>query len=219
MWKWENSDPFGANLPNENPSGLGAFAFNLRFPGQYYDQEMGTHYNYFRDYDPATGRYVQSDPIGLIAGLNTFAYVDGNPISGLDFFGLANGGGQMPSPFPILRRTYIEMKDKNVPGTDQFFHCLAACRAVKEGFTAKRVLDWMDLKENRDAALNVVGLYGRRKLSPAEMDADSEDDRRANRQGTQCPPGQTCEQQCSSLLDQLPARYQPFMKNYRSKWP
>jgi RHS repeat-associated protein len=87
VWQWEMAT-FGASLPNENPSGLGAFKYNLRFAGQYFDEETGLHYNYFRDYDPKTGRYIQSDPIGLRGGLNTYAYVGGNPISFIDPLGL-----------------------------------------------------------------------------------------------------------------------------------
>jgi len=47
-WAWDPNDPFGKTAPNENPASVGAFAFNLRFPGQYFDTETGTHYNYFR---------------------------------------------------------------------------------------------------------------------------------------------------------------------------
>jgi RHS repeat-associated protein len=79
-WKWE-SDPFGSTIPNENPSVLGLFAYNLRFPGQQYDAVVGLHYNYFRDYDPAVGRYVESDPIGLMGGLNTYLYASATPSS------------------------------------------------------------------------------------------------------------------------------------------
>jgi RHS repeat-associated protein len=67
---------------------LGAFTCNLRFPGQYFDRETNLHYNYFRDYDPGIGRYVQSDPIGLVSGINTFGYVGGNPLSRSDPIGL-----------------------------------------------------------------------------------------------------------------------------------
>jgi RHS repeat-associated protein len=47
------------------------------------------HYNYFRDYDPAIGRYIKSDPIGLKGGINTFGYVDGDPLKKSDVLGLA----------------------------------------------------------------------------------------------------------------------------------
>jgi RHS repeat-associated protein len=62
--------------------------FNLRFPGQYFDAETGLHYNWHRYYDPETGRYITSDPIGLRAGLNTYRYASQNPLTGYDIYGL-----------------------------------------------------------------------------------------------------------------------------------
>src|SRR6185312_13928276 len=79
VWSWE-SDPYGTTQPNENPSGLGVFPFNLRYPGQYFDAETALNYNYYRDLDPATGRYIESDPVGLGGGANTYAYVGGMPV-------------------------------------------------------------------------------------------------------------------------------------------
>jgi len=88
VWRWE-SDPFGTTQAQEDPDGDGTrFAYNLRFPGQFYDTESGLHYNYLRTYDPATGRFLESDPIGLAGGSNTFAYVGGNPLTYFDLFGL-----------------------------------------------------------------------------------------------------------------------------------
>ena len=93
VWKWDNTEPFGNSAPDENPSSLGTFSFNLRFPGQYYDVETGKHYNYFRDYDANLGRYIQSDPIGPKGGPNTYAYVSGDPFRLTDPKGLAQWNG------------------------------------------------------------------------------------------------------------------------------
>lgn len=72
VWSWQRS-PFGTLSPDDDVDGDGkGVTFNLRFPGQYYDWETGLHYNYFRTYDPSTGRYLESDPIGLGGGLNTY---------------------------------------------------------------------------------------------------------------------------------------------------
>jgi RHS repeat-associated protein len=81
VWKWDQQEPFGATGPNADPDGDGvAFDFPLRFPGQYFDRESSLAYNYFRDYNSEIGRYVQSDPIGLNAGVNTFSYVLNSPL-------------------------------------------------------------------------------------------------------------------------------------------
>lgn len=88
VWRWDSA-PFGETLPNEQPTQATAkFVFNLRFPGQQHDAETGLHYNYYRDYDPAAGRYVESDPIGLDGGFNTYAYVSSRPVEFDDSYGL-----------------------------------------------------------------------------------------------------------------------------------
>jgi RHS repeat-associated protein len=98
VWRWDlTPSAFGDHAAQTDPDGDGTgYTFNLRYPGQYYDAETGLHYNYFRDYDPSTGRYVQSDPIGLGGGLSTFAYVGGRPFGSTDPLGLFAPEEQRP---------------------------------------------------------------------------------------------------------------------------
>jgi RHS repeat-associated protein len=88
VWR-ATADPFGQASVNEDVDGDGvSVVFNLRQPGQYYDGESGLYYNYFRYYDPETGRYITSDPIGLAGRVNTYTYVLNNPLKYVDPTGL-----------------------------------------------------------------------------------------------------------------------------------
>ncbi len=93
VWRWDLADPFGAASPDDISKVQDRFSYNVRFPGQYYDKESGLHYNYYRDYDPKMGRYVQSDPVGLNAGMNTYEYVEGSPLTNTDRYGLVPSYG------------------------------------------------------------------------------------------------------------------------------
>lgn len=89
LWRW-GGEPFGASAPEADADGDGSpLTFSSRFPGQIADPETGLFYNYFRDYAPALGRYIESDPIGLAGGLNRYMYVAGDPLNDSDRLGLA----------------------------------------------------------------------------------------------------------------------------------
>ena len=101
VWEAEY-EPFGKATVNEDPDGDGkTVTNNLRFPGQYYDAETGLHYNYHRDYQPETGRYLQPDPIGLIGGLNPYRYAINNPINHIDPLGLYGIQGGYDTHFQV----------------------------------------------------------------------------------------------------------------------
>ncbi len=85
VWTWD-SGAFGKEAPT------GSATVNLRFPGQYFDSETTLFYNWNRFYNPATGRYVSSDPIGLVGGLATYNYVSVSPVMFSDPEGLTDGG-------------------------------------------------------------------------------------------------------------------------------
>jgi len=127
VWNWPLAgEVFGSDQPNQDADGDGMnLSFNLRFPGQRYDAATGLNQNYFRDYDPATGSYPESDPIGLNGGISTYAYSGSNPLTQADPFGLDwieyNGrqmslyGGKLGDRSQ-LKRQCAASSGQNVPG-------------------------------------------------------------------------------------------------------
>jgi len=148
VWRWR-SDGFGEALPEEDVDGNGTnVSVNLRFPGQVYDAESGLHQNWFRDYTPGYGRYAQSDPIGLVGGVNVYAYVDGDPVGQIDPLGLeaiawlAQNGWPNPAPEGVLSDASQIAADAAAFATslprgthpaqgDAIQHCVASCELKK----------------------------------------------------------------------------------------
>ena len=114
VWK-ADYNPFGKASVR-----VGTIENNLRLPGQYYDRETGLHYNYFRDYDPSTGRYVETDPIGLDGGLNIYSYANQNPLSFTDPAGLQAGAGAFPGASPVPSPAAHPVFQRGTPANDAF---------------------------------------------------------------------------------------------------
>lgn len=237
IWEWSSeSEVFGNQVPNADADGDGVgFELALRFPGQQATDASGMFYNYQREYDPNVGRYSQSDPIGLEGGISLYAYAEGNSLSNYDATGLESGmfqfgGYRMKQPEVIrskdLRDALVagrvladynsEMKSRYIAGADQFYHCLAACRATQLTGNPSVVLDLMALKEAKDYYAGRLGLYGKGKMmSHAEMRSDNDSDMAANRLGASCGIKENCGERCAHLV---PPTSRKFLGNHVPGW-
>jgi RHS repeat-associated protein len=129
VWKWDNAEAFGDSVPNENPSGLGTFTFNQRFPGQYADVETGLNYNYNRFYDPNSATYISSDPIGLKGGISTYVYVHANPLWFIDMKGLSSS---CPDCMPMSEEKCCETAGAlGLVGTSEIPNTVICCNGRK----------------------------------------------------------------------------------------
>jgi RHS repeat-associated protein len=169
IWSWDFIDnPFGEVAANEDPDGdAQLFMFNLRYPGQYFDQETGLHYNYFRDYEPGTGRYLESDPIGLKGDISTYRYVADSPIKYNDPQGLSpclgtkgtvvcdgnNGFEVRNCNYDGCTRTCTQIHELRHQN-DYLFYYPNACRGRPRNsapVTTKVQLQWMECNASLDS--------------------------------------------------------------------
>ena len=209
VWRGGITTPFGVSVTGA--SALSApGATPLRFPGQYADAETARgdggadasatlwHYNHHRTYDPALGRYLQSDPIGLQGGINRYAYVGGNPVRWVDPTGEV--GKQFREAWTISKEEYENMKRRNVEGGDKYAHCMANCRASKLGDDVQCSAEFISsIREAIDYPKNRLI----RQMSDAEAKADMGSDFAENYIGQFGPktfPNQSCSNICGKFF-------------------
>lgn len=201
----------------------------FRLQNQHYDEETGLHYNFFRYYDPEIGRFTQQDPIGLLGGENLYAlawnaisYIDPLGLSSNDYvdefgdyygFTAATIKGEASS-IQILKSTLDDMKTFNLTDTDQFFHCTAFCKVSKSIAPDKGLaLMYGRVKEFGDWGQNLIGSYGRKRLTNSEMIDDMNKDMSVNEYGFKCPSNQTCAERCEKYLNPNAHKTKEILKN------
>jgi RHS repeat-associated protein len=156
--------PFG-----ELESLTATVTFPLRLPGQYFDAETGLHYNYQRDYDPALGRYIQADPIGLVGGANRYGYVGGNPLIRADPLGL------MPSH--LFKGHHWFSRQQFRPGNPEKWNFTPEARNVFERSTSGRLppgynyYDTSHREYNKAVGEHVKRWMAERQIQPHTMTA------------------------------------------------
>ncbi|MBW2562413.1 MAG: hypothetical protein JRE40_16405, partial [Deltaproteobacteria bacterium] len=198
---WEGEYwPFGDMYAQDtDPDGDGAHVYQpFRFPGQFEDAETGLYYNYFRDYDPVIGRYVEFVGKPTQDEPNIYVYANANPINLIDPLGLAPipgteedveyiidwpGAGMAANDFMW---NLIDLKWSNVRNADKYFHCLANCQASRRGRSGKDVA--FALSETKE-------LYDTLIKGDSQEVCDA--DRAANETGRYGDPNKSCQDVCA----------------------
>jgi RHS repeat-associated protein len=116
VWRAKHIDAYGSVHVDDGA----CVDLRLRFTGHFLDEHTGLHYNRYRDYDPALGRYLQPDPIDFAGGINLYAY-PANPIVDVDLLGLVHKKtvqstfepGKKPphDDIPLHKQTDAQLKD------------------------------------------------------------------------------------------------------------
>ena len=143
IWEWSSkSEVFGDQAPANDPDGDGvAFELALRFPGQQATDASGMFYNYQREYDPAVGRYSQSDPIGLAGGISNYVYVNSSPVEISDPLGLFEAA-YLPSLPDWLVDGAAGLGDGISGGLTSDFRGWADIGSVNKCSTSNRGSEW-----------------------------------------------------------------------------
>ncbi|ULU27848.1 RHS repeat-associated core domain-containing protein [Dyella terrae] len=129
-------------------------ASRVWLPGQYYDAESGLNYNVHRDYEVATGRYIQSDPIGIEGGLNSYLYANGAPSNYVD-----PSGTQFLVPLPEPRPVAPPLLDappnyQQPVRVDPAVECLINIFCAPAAITALATADWVTVHATNQSQSN-----------------------------------------------------------------
>jgi RHS repeat-associated protein len=171
VWSAQNW-PFTRNVTLSSSAPL-----NLGFPGQYYDAETGLWNNGFRDYDSTLGRYVESDPSGLAGGVNTYAYVEGNPLSYVDVLGLIPCPPNVKAFFQALSPTINQMaSDMNLP--PNYLFALSALESGWYGSHAQSLNNPFGLtkaggNDLKFSSISQAGQFFENNIGPSIVDSNT----------------------------------------------